>query len=526
MKLRVTATTILGILSGACAQDVLDSNAPNHDGPADGNGHPLPVYSPARPPAIPLAVRSPYTSAWSTASGASTLNSADPIFWPGNPLGWQGVVMVDGVSYEYLGTGSQDLPASDKVKIAEPKTVTYDSQHSNFTFRAGPVEIHASFFSPVTPKDVCRSSIPLSYLTTSVKSLDDHIHSVRFYSDVNGAWMSSGDWQPLQWNLYRSGQGVTQAVDGTGDTTNSANTLYSWLYQLYEPYTFGEDSDLPRWGNFSYTSSPMGANTFTYDSGFAADVRWRFVNDGILSDSVDHQYRGWGNREPVFAFAHDVGDVRSAQVRYTLGSIQTPIIKYLHNGGMAPLLPWWSKCYGDDIFSLIAFHWNDFTDIARLGGDFEAQLKADVSAYYEENPAMIFITNSTANTPPEQATGSGGNSSGTDQFGQKYIFDPQTGFGFLDPGSFRGIAVPDVAEAEAYYSIVALSARQTMGAYVYAIPPPRTCGGEAFDSADDSTPLLFQKEISSDGNVNTVDVCKCFHLEDHPPEHHPVADFP
>lgn len=505
MKFCVSLTAILASLGQVIAQDVSDKNATEYPGAVDGNGNPLPAYSPARPPAIPLAVRSPYTSAWSTASGDSTLNSADPIFWPGNSLGWEGIVMVDGVSYEYLGTGSQSLPSTRKFKIAKPKTVTYDSQYSNFTFQAGPVEVLASFFSPVTPKDICRTSIPLSYLTTSITSLDNGTHEVRFYSDINGAWISYEDDQTLLWDLYKSGQGVTQIVNGTGNATNSASTLYSWIYQLQQPYLFGEEDDFPQWGNFSYTSSPMGANNFSYESGFSADVRWRFVNDLVLDDLVDDDYRGWGTREPVFAFAHDVGNVTSAQVRYTIGSIQSPIIRYLHIGGLTPLLPWWAKCYGDDLYALIAYHWNDFAAVSQLGADFETQLKSDIAAYYQENPAMIY-SNNTSKAPFPYSNGSEGFASGVDQYGQQYIFDPDSGYGFLDPNNFSGIAVPDIDEAESYYSIVALSARQIMGAYVYAIPPAITCGDEALDGADDSTPLMFQKEISSDGNVNTVDV--------------------
>lgn len=110
--------------------------------------------------------------------------------------------MVDGVSYEYLGIGSQSLPALKHLKIAQPKTVSYDSQYSNFTFQAGAVEILASFFSPVTPKDICRTSIPLSYLTTSVQSLDGQNHHVRFYSDVNGAWIADDSSATLEWSTY------------------------------------------------------------------------------------------------------------------------------------------------------------------------------------------------------------------------------------------------------------------------------------------------------------------------------------
>lgn len=433
--------------------------------------------------------------------------------------------MVDGISYEYLGAGSKSLPALKTLQVAQPKTVSYDSQYSNFTFQAGPVEIVASFFSPVTPRDMCRTSIPLSYLTTSITSSDGQPHHVRFYSDVNGAWMAADGTKTLQWDLYKSGQGLTQAVNGTGNATatdtDSAGTLYSWLYQLQEPILFGEASDFPQWGNFSYSSSPMGAQHFSFGSAYSADLRYQFVGDQVLDDQVDPSYRGWATREPAFAFAHDVGSVTAARVRYSIGSIQTPIIKYLHVGGLTPLLPWWAKCYGLDAYALIAFHWNDFDAVARLGADFEAQLRNDVAAYYQENPAMIY-SNSTPKEVPSYDDGNSNSSSdgvdatGYDQYGQQqYLFDPDTAYGFLDPDTFSGIAIPDVSEAEAYYSIVALSARQIMGAYVYAMAPASTTtttcgGGEALDGSDESTPLMFQKEISSDGNVNTVDVCEYF----------------
>lgn len=488
---------------GAVAQQ--DNATEYYPGAVDGNGNALPSYSPARPPAIPLAVRSPYTSAWSSTSGNSTLNSASPIFWPGGSLGWEGIIKVDGISYEYLGTGSQSLPKLHNFQIAKPQSVSYDSQYSNFTFVAGPIELEASFFSPVTPQDICRSSIPLSYLTTSFKSINGSTHDVQFYSDINGAWISYEDNQILLWDLYKSGQGEIQSVNGTGNATNSADTLYSWTYQLENSYTFGEENDFPQWGNFSYTTSPMGATNFSFESGYSVDVRHQFVNKRVLDDVVDTSYRGYGSREPVFAFAHDVGNVSSAQVRYTIGSIQTPIIRYLHKGSISSLLPWWQKCYGD-IYSLIAFHWSDFESVSQLGAQFEVELKADIAGYYQDNYATIY-SNSTPEVPPPYPNGSQGYNSGVDQFGQQYIFDPNTAYGFLNPNNFTGIAIPDVSEAEAYYSIVALSTRQIMGAYVYAIPPPTgSCGSEALDGSNEDTPLMFQKEISSDGNVNTVDV--------------------
>ncbi|KAH8646828.1 hypothetical protein BX600DRAFT_420703 [Xylariales sp. PMI_506] len=382
----------------------------------DSNGNTLPNYSPARPPAIPLAVRSPYTSAWQSTANNGTLNSDSPIFWPGNHLGWEGIVVVDGIAYEYLGASIQSLPVLSSFRSAKPQSVVYDSQSSNYTFLAGPVLIKASFFSPVTPKDICRSSIPLSYLTTSVESLDGQTHDVQFYSDINGAW-------------------ITDDSTATLNATTSASTLYSWSYHLATSYTFGELDQFPQWGNFTYNTSPLGAKAFSFQSGYSTSLRFAFLQNHNLTNFVDGAFRGSGTREPIFAFAHDFGNVTEAEVRYTIGSIQTPIMRYLYTGGVASLAPWWARCYGD-IPSLIAFHWNDYDAVAQLGADFEAQLKGD---------------------------------------------------------------------PEAYYSIVALSARQVMGAYVYAVPPSATnCGTTSSD--DDVEPLMFQKEISSDGNVNTVDV--------------------
>lgn len=54
---------------------------------------------------------------------------------------------------------------------------------------------------------------------------------------------------------------------------------------------------------------------------------------------------------------------------------------------------------------------------------------------------------------------------------------------------------------ENYSAIVALSARQTVGGIVFAESAP----GPIFDG-NGSKPLVFLKEISSDGNMNTVDV--------------------
>ncbi|KAL8668741.1 MAG: hypothetical protein Q9168_006637, partial [Polycauliona sp. 1 TL-2023] len=447
----------------------------------DSNGNDVPSYSPARPPAVPLAVRSPYTSAWSSTSSSGTLNK-------------NGIVTVDGISYEYLGIGSTTLPKLPNVQAAKPLTVTYDSQYSNFTFTAGPVVITASFLSSVLPEDLCRTSIPLSYLTISIRSIDNRTHDIQFYSDVNAAWAASEDNVTVQWDLYEG----SSKVNGSDAVAGGPSSIYSWFVYLQTAYVFGEEQDIPLWGNFTYSSSPMGAENFSFQSGFSGDLRYQHVMQHSLQNVLDTDYRPSATREPVFAYVHDFGHVSSASVRYSIGSVQEPIIRYLTDRGIVPLQPWWKQCYGD-IHQMISFHFNDFNATQTLASRFESKLRADIDAYY--SPNMATESNSTSTiTPTVYANTSQGGRNGTDQYGRDYIFNPNNGYGFLDPQSFNGIPIPDVQESDAYYSIVALSARQVMGAYVLAIPPSSSNGNATIE------PLMFQKEISSDGNTNTVDV--------------------
>ncbi|KAI1773146.1 DUF1793-domain-containing protein [Hypoxylon cercidicola] len=489
-RLAVGATwTLATILSNTEARNYSFTNSTVH--PEAANARATPKYFPLRPPAIPLAVRTPYTSAWSSTAGDGTLNSQNPIFWFGQGLGWEGIVVVDGNSFEYMGASINDFPELPFFNSTVPLEVKFDSQFSNFTFLAGPVIITASFFSPVTPKDICRSSIPLSYLTTTVQSSDGQPHHVQFYSDVNAQWIGLGS----EYDVIKEFTGPLS--NGTGNVTDSPR---SWILRPRYPSLYAEAAQIPRWGNFSYTTSPWGAEGFTFQSGSATSVRFGFVNNRILNNDAGSAFRGFGNQEPVYAFAHDMGTVLEASVRYTIGSIQSPTIRYLHKGGLSDLAPWWERCYGG-MHDMINFHYYDFDTVAKLANEFETQLRTDINTFFQGGEPVV-SRNSTPVAFDNSSTYSALDVlNGTDQYGQQYEFDPGSAYGYLQPGNGTGIAVPFVSEAESYYAIVALSARQVMGAYVFAVPP------DAPNSSDPSVePLMFQKEISSNGNMNTVDV--------------------
>ncbi|KAK7757465.1 hypothetical protein SLS62_000480 [Diatrype stigma] len=295
------------------------------------------------------------------------------------------------------------------------------------------------------------------------------------------------DWQIFS-DLYK---GAAPFKGHSHDTTKSPDEVYSWISRRADQFVFGDMGDFPQWGNFSYSTSPMEAASFSFKQGLTDSVRFEYLNKLTLTGPAP---RPFGNRGPIFAFAHDFDSVSKASVRYTVGSIQDPVVKYMHAGGMAELAPWWRKCYGE-LHEMIHFHWDDFHEAQALGGAFEAQLKADINTFYEGAEHPIRTDNALRKFQSM--------ANGTDQYGQQYEFDSDTAYGFLNPNNSSGVAVPFISEAESYYAIVALSARQVMGAYVYAVPPGESSDGKG---SNGSKPLMFQKEISSNGNMNTVDV--------------------
>lgn len=248
-----------------------------------------------------------------------------PLNRTGQGLGWEGLLTADSVTYERMGIGSESLPDLSDLRMAVPRTVDFDSQYSNFTFAAGPVELTGSFLSPVIPTDLCRTSIPLAYLTVTARSTDNAAHSIQLYNDINGAWAAFESNATLTWDIYEAGL----PVNGT-NVTASVTDIYSWIVQLQNQYEFGEESDRNLWSNFSFNSAQGTADRITFNSGYAATIRYNYIMQHVLTDLDDDNYRGYGAQDPVFAYSHDFGTVpagQSASATYTLGSIQQPPIR-------------------------------------------------------------------------------------------------------------------------------------------------------------------------------------------------------
>ncbi|KAI0683606.1 DUF1793-domain-containing protein [Cytidiella melzeri] len=369
--------------------------------------------TPFSPASVPLAVRSPYLSAWLNQGAGTALNADWPKFWTGSIVGWAGYVNVDGTSYNFLGVPS--VPGTTTQKAVQ-KSLTFTSTQSTFILSAGPIDLTVNFLSPVEPDDLVKQSIPFSYFTVSALSTDGQSHSVQVYSDISAEWITGDNSLTANW-------------------TTTVGDVIIHQTQLENQSTFSEINDRIQQGS-SYYAVAQSSST-TYQTGEDVVVRAQFIQNGKLTNSQDTDFRAVSDRWPVFAFAQDLGNVQSpsSPVVIAIGHVRDPAVEYIvANGALQNRsLLFWSHfaSVGDVITSFLS----DYSGALSRAQAFDSKVQADASTVSAD-----------------------------------------------------------------YAAVAALSVRQAFGATELTISKSSDA---SFNSSDI---MMFMKEISSDGNVNTVDV--------------------
>ena len=304
---------------------------------------------------------------------------------------------VGNTTYSLLG-----LPDGvDGVTGATTNSAEFTSTHTIFNLTAGDATVGLDFFSPVSPSNYLRQSLPFSYLTVSVSSPSSA--AVQVYVDIDETWTG------------QSGATASQFTD--------TDTLSVFELSVNGAYTYSELNDQALWGNVTLASSKSDASTLTASLGDAATVRSAFASSGSLSGASDAFTSG-----NVVALVHDMGSVTGASVNFAVGYVREQAVNYLGNARTG----YYRSQYADTISALDAF-FADYQDAVKES--------LNIDTTIEERGRVTAGTN--------------------------------------------------------YSTILALGTRQTFGGIDLTIPE---------DTLDTGDFLVFLKEISSDGNVNTIDV--------------------
>ena len=84
-------------------------------------------------------------------------------------------------------------------------------------------------------------------------------------------------------------------------------------------------------GFLSFLLFPLQSTGTTYQTGEDIVVRAQFINNGVLDNTQDTNFRAVEDDWPVFAFAKDLGSVTSATtpVVFSVGHVRDPVIEYI-----------------------------------------------------------------------------------------------------------------------------------------------------------------------------------------------------
>ncbi|WP_322987260.1 glutaminase family protein [Phaeacidiphilus oryzae] len=315
-------------------------------------------FDPIRPPAVPLAVRSPYLSTWM----ATDYTAANwPGFWTGNHItAMTGVALVDGDPYLFFGNpGFTGL--GSRALVQQRLTVT--ATRSQFVYTGGGVELTLTFLSPVEPGDLRRQSMPLSYITADVRSVDGKSHHAALYFDISGEWAHNNTGTKINWSKDQ-----ISGPSGTSVTTLSCTPAGTPVLQ--------ENGDMATWGTVVWSATQRPGLTSAIGPDTA--VRPAFVADGKLDDSVDtNQPRAINDHWPIFAFAFDLGSVGKtpARAELSVGHVREPAVSYL--GTQLP--PLW-KSYWSDWKQMVGYFHSDLAAAQQRTARLDTKIRSEATA--------------------------------------------------------------------------------------------------------------------------------------------------
>ena len=259
--------------------------------------------------------------------------------------------------------------------------------------------------------------------------------NVDIYVDVNGQWASGDRASQIMWELSHQHLGNGKA-------------LKTWKIRRETEQLLSEWRDQAEWGTLHFSAPSVrpakvllqsyiltSCQDVRHESGTSGLLRPRFARTGTLQNAIDDEYRGIMDEEPVFAFAKSFSLNASSSSSAPSSDSVMFTIAHIQD----PVVQYASArgltfmrplwtSWFSSVESLLEFHYLDYHNAFKLAANYSTQLAKDA---YKSG-------------------------------------------------------------SEDYVDIVALSARQAMGATSFAGTP--------------DNPILFLKEISSNGNFQTIDV--------------------
>lgn len=269
-----------------------------------------------RPPAVPLVVMDPYTSAWSF---SDRLYDSWPCHWTGTTFGMAGMIRIDGKALRFMGP---DAVCADAM---EQESVTVRPTETVYVFKSDEIRLTVSFLTPMLPNDLELINRPVTYVTFDAAAVDGKEHEASIYLDASGEWVIDKPEQKVVCDTQENPGGPSMTTIGSEEQPVLQKR--------------GDDRRID-WGYFHFYI-PGNAETAV---ALADSARSCFRGDGSLPEQeVKGQPLAANQGWPVMACVVPMGKVgQQAQSRHLLLAYDDVFsIEYMHQR----LRPWWWKFY-------------------------------------------------------------------------------------------------------------------------------------------------------------------------------------
>ena len=312
-----------------------------------------PAQTTHRPPAVPLIANDPFFSVWSM---ADKLTDVPTKHWSEAAQPMTGLIRIDGKTYRWMGQ-ERRRGAHESIENLQQLSVEVRPLHTIYRFGGGGVELTATFFTPLFPKDLDVLSRPVTYLSWAAHATDRGTHKVELLLDVSPEIAVNEDSQEVTWGRARVGDLSVMSI-GTRDQA-----------------VFHQSGDRIRidWGYFRLAASQSEGMS----QEMSGDAAEEFATAGVLKgdDALEMPKPARSSRgsAPHLDVAFSLGTVGNAAVeRHVLLDYDESYgIEYLGS----KLRPYWQRNGMSENAMLLAAE-SEYGSLDKRGDDFDAQLNA------------------------------------------------------------------------------------------------------------------------------------------------------
>ena len=312
-----------------------------------------------RPPAVPLVTFDPYLSIWSC---ADHLTDRNPQHWTKHEQALASLIRVDGQVFRLMGNDPAGVPPLPQTGLTVTPT------RSVYEFENPRIHVTLTFMTPALPQDLDALSLPLSFLSWQVRSVDGKSHAVSIYDSTSS-----------QLAVNRTNEKVDWAREAAGKII----ALHAGTVAQPVVGSSGDDHRID-WG---YAYAAASRDEAAAAIGSDETLLHAFVATGELPAQDDAQMpRAADDRQPVMAFVFNLGNVAATPVTRQVMVAYDELVAVKYFG--QKLVPYWKR-NGITALEMLQKAARDYPKLAQRCSAFDQDLMADAAKVGGEKYARM-----------------------------------------------------------------------------------------------------------------------------------------